>query len=191
VTTPILPPPDASLVVPPAPRPPMLPPPLPAAYAPPTTAQVVSAALQNVAVAAVVGWAWYADKVDSTVAIPVLLAIVGVDWVGRKRVGAGHVGAALAFGSTGILTAAGGLGSVGTGLLILVLSLVGCGGMDTLMPTLGHSLHQQAAAWRALCLDVPDTDADRWAKCEVSRISLESAIRAYNRANESIPEGVR
>jgi hypothetical protein len=52
---------------------------------PPSTAQVISAAIQNVVVAGLVAAGWYLGKIDSVVAIPSLMFIIGVDFVGRKR----------------------------------------------------------------------------------------------------------
>jgi hypothetical protein len=46
---------------------------------------VISAAIQNVVVAGLVAGGWYIGKIDSVVAVPALLFVIGVDFVGRKR----------------------------------------------------------------------------------------------------------
>ena len=106
-----------------APVPQILPPP-----AAPSTAQVVSAAVQNVVACLVVGAAWLVyGKIGAEVALPVICLIVGIDFVSRKKL-PGTAAGAVAIGATGALNVLGNFPLVGAALVAALTMLgLGCG----------------------------------------------------------------
>jgi len=112
-----------------APVPQILPPP-----AAPSTAQVVSAAVQNVVACLVVGAAWLVyGKIGAEVALPVICLIVGIDFVSRKKL-PGTAAGAVAIGATGALNVLGKFPLVGAAL-VAALTMLGLGcGLDPDLP---------------------------------------------------------
>jgi hypothetical protein len=69
----------------------------------PNTAQIVSATVQNVVISLVIGAGWlYFGKIDSSLAVPSLLGIAGIDLLNRRTAQV-HPAAAIAFGATSLL----------------------------------------------------------------------------------------
>lgn len=66
-----------------------------------SNAQVWSAAVQNIVIALCLTVGWLADKIGNEVAVGALLAIAGIDFLGRIRKFQGAAGA-LALGATGV-----------------------------------------------------------------------------------------
>lgn len=138
--------------------------------------QVLSATLQNVAVAAIIAYAWLiAGKLDTSVALGSLFAIVGIDFANRAHATVNRA-SALAFGSTGVLSALMGR----AGILALALGLAACtgaGGVD-LKP-----YHTVVVAGRdvytELCVPMPESAA-AIERCQVARVAMDIGIEAYN-----------
>lgn len=66
-----------------------------------SSAQVWSAAVQNIVIALCLTVGWLADKIGNEVAVGALLGIAGIDFLGRVRKFTTPA-AALALGSTGV-----------------------------------------------------------------------------------------
>lgn len=128
----------------------------------PTTAQVVSAAVQNIVVALILGAGWLYGKLDTTVAVVALLLVVGIDFAGRKRLASGSTTAAVALGATGILQVLGLTGIVAAA----ALALAGCTPADA--AALRHTPDDLRHAYDSVCSEpvshavhaLPTDDAD-------------------------------
>lgn len=140
--------------------------------------QVVSATIQNVAVVGVIAYAWLiAGKLDTSVALGSLFTVVGIDFANRARSAVSKT-AALAFGSTGVLSHF--LGLTGVALILASgLGLASCGaaGLDlkpyhTVMVA-GKDVYQE------LCVPLPESPAGIQ-RCQVALVAVEVGIEAYN-----------
>ena len=67
-----------------------------------SSAQVWSAAVQNIVISLCITVGWLADKIGNEVAVGALLGIAGIDFLGRVRKFSGTPAAALALGATGV-----------------------------------------------------------------------------------------
>lgn len=81
----------------------LTPPPLPSTVVQVSAAQVWSAAAQNLLIAGIVGYLMAVGKVSTELGLPALLAIAGIDLLGRFKAKASPL-AALAIGATSFMS---------------------------------------------------------------------------------------
>jgi hypothetical protein len=148
-----------------------------------TAAQVISAALQNIVIAGCITLAWMYGKVGGEVALPALLLVCGIDFVGRKKLPGASAGAALAFGASGLLSSFPGVGAV----LMAVLAFLGtgCGSAVHALPEAAKPI-QEASARYAQAL------ATYEANCEPEPVvpEIQPACDAIHAVLEQTAEGI-
>lgn len=138
--------------------------------------QVVSATIQNVAVVAVIAYAWLiAGKLDTSVALGALFTVVGIDFANRARSAVSKT-AALAFGSTGVLSHFLGLTGVA---LVLASGLASCGAAGVDLKPYHTVMVAGKDVYQELCVPLPESPAGIQ-RCQVALVAVEVGIEAYN-----------
>lgn len=158
-------------------------PPAPLVAPGPSTLQVASAAAQNIVLALIVAYAWYLGKIAPETALGSLAAILGVDFLGRKRVG--MVGATLAttWGATAVFDTLRGY----TGMIAVVVALLsgGCTSAPSLAPA-ANFIEAMRHAYRAGC--DPIQSMTQQAACYKAWVVLDGVITQYNDLNATVKE---
>lgn len=144
---------------------------------PPTTAQVVSAAVQNIVAIIALCAGWLAGKVDTIYAIPAILLVVGIDFAGRRKLPGSNVAA---IGATGIGHV---LGMFPHLAAVLALASVLSGCSSNIMPRAGNALLAIESAFHAVCDDAP---AKAYTKCNTARTAINVAVDSYTAANDEV-----
>jgi len=146
-----------------------------------TPHQAWSAAVQNIVIAICVTVPWVMGKIDTAVAVPVLLGLSGLDLVNRlkARTGAHGGAAALAFGATGALSWLGKLPHVGAGLLAALTALGllnGCAGALDQYRTTALDVVAEARPVAAAVVAQCAVDKELTPLCEIA-IDTDSVLR--------------